>query len=390
MAANRPLPRTTPRSPHEEHATHGARRPGTVYTRPLMRCQADPSIRRVVIGNFQFPLGVYPVEDLTPAPGYSMAFEQADGGSEGEWEEWPDRYAYDIVISAERLPTLVRSLMSLFDGRVYPILDVLGQDAFREIDPFISYELVGPDLVFDAIREYGDYFFEDGMCGFGAMSEEPFLYMFVDEHKILTVRAEVSLKERVERVLHAFDLEQTEEVAGADAAAHEHRAVLKVKSEDERLLSSEEVVEQLKDSWRLLLNVDPDTNLDDEGKDVGPTHWRAIVRCALPDAPPRYAEVLFDANNLRHAEEVAFDALEDMSTKEEMHWDDAGVLTLDRVAAEQFKQVLANAGVTPESLESHGKKKSKSAASKRKTDAGEPAESISPEPGRVYAVRWLE
>lgn len=355
-----------------------------------MRCQADPSIRRVVIGNFQFPLGVYPVEDMTPAPGYSMAFEQADGGAEGEWEEWPDRYAYDIVISAERLPTLIRTLLSLFDGRVYPILDVLGQDAYREIDPFISYELVGPDRVFDALREYADYFFEDGMCGFGAMSEEPFLYMFVDEHKIVTVRAEVSLKERVERVLHAFDLEQTEEVAGADAAAHEHRAVLKVKNDDPALLTSEEVVERLKDNWRLLLNVDPDSNLDDEGKDLGPTHWRAIVRCSVADAPPRYAEVLFDANNLRHAEEVAFDALEDMATKEETHWEDAGVLTLDRVASEQFRQVLGNAGITPVPSEPSAKRKAKAPAPKRKSDAPEGPEPLSPEPGRVYGVRWLD
>ncbi len=355
-----------------------------------MRAQADPSIRRVVIGNFQFPLGVYPVEDMTPAAGYSMAFEQADGGAEGEWEEWPDRYAYDIVVSAERLPTLVRTLLSLFEGRVYPILDVLGQDSYREIDPFISYELVGADRVFDAIREYADYFYEDGMCGFGAMSEEPFLYLFVDEHKILTVRAEVSLKERVERVLHAFDLEQNEEVAGADAAAHEHRAVLKVKNDDTVLMSSEEVVERLKDNWRLLLNVDPDTNVDDEGKDLGATHWRAIVRCALADTAPRYAEVLFDANNLRHAEEVAFDALEDMATKEETHWEDAGVMTLDRVSAEQFKQVLASAGVTPESLEAPGKKKGKGSPTKRKSDAAEAGDALSPEPGRVYAVRWLE
>jgi hypothetical protein len=355
-----------------------------------MHCQADPSIRRVVIGNFQFPLGVYPVEDMTPVPGYSMAFEQADGGAEGEWEEWPDRYAYDVVVSAERLPTLVRTLLSLFDGRVYPILDVLGQDAYREIDPFISYELVGADRVFDAVREYADYFYEDGMCGFGAMSEEPFLYMFVDEHKIVTVRAEVSLKERVERVLHAFDLEQTEEVAGADAAAHEHRAVLKVKNDDATLLSSEEVVEHLKDSWRLLLNVDPDTNVDDEGKDVGPTHWRAIVRCALPDAPPKYAEVLFDANTLRHAEEVAFEALEDVAAKDAANWEDAGVLTLDRVAPEQFRQVLTNAGVTGTSLESTAKRKPKAKEPKRKTDASDAESALSPEPGRVYAVRWLD
>ncbi len=355
-----------------------------------MKCQADPSIRRVVIGSFQFPLGVYPVEDMTPAPGYTMTFEQADGGAEGEWEEWPDRYAYDIVVSAHRLPTLVRTLLSLFEGRVFPILDVLGQDAYREIDPFIAYELVGLDRVFDALRLFGDYFFEDGMAGFGAMSEEPFLYLFVDEHKIVTVRADVALKERVERILHAFDLEQTEEAAGADAAAHEHRSVLLSRKDDETLLTAEEIVEHLKDSWRLLLNVDPDANLDDEGKDLGPTHWRAVVRCAVPDGAPRYAEVLLDANNLRHAEEVAFDALEDLATREENQWEDAGVVSMDRLQAEQFNQVLAATGITTPPTDAPPRKKSKAGPAKRKTDASDVPDPASPEPGRVYAVRWLQ
>jgi hypothetical protein len=342
-----------------------------------MLCQADPSIRRVVLGSFQFPLGAYPVEEMTPKPGYSMTFEQADGGGEQDWEEWPDRYAYDIVISAERLPALMRTLLSLFEGRVFPILDVLGQDGYREIDPYIAYELVGLDRVFDAIRVFGDYLYEDGMCGFGAMSEEPFLYLFVDEHKIVTVRADAAIKERVERVLHAFDLEQTEEPLGADAAAHEHRSVLVVSDAKPDLLSAEEVVERLKDHWRLLLNVDPDTNVDDEGKDVGPTHWRAIVRCEPKEGDPRYVEMVFDANNLRHAEEVSFEAMEDFAQKEEPAWEDAVLVSMDRLRPEQFRQVMESAGF--------GAKKGKS---KRKNDAED--EESGPEPGRVYGTRWLK
>src|SRR5262245_43517478 len=64
----------------------------------VVTCKADPSIQRVARGTFQFPLGAYPVEDLSPKAGYSVHFEPADGddgsgeGENGEWEEWPDRY----------------------------------------------------------------------------------------------------------------------------------------------------------------------------------------------------------------------------------------------------------------------------------------------------------
>lgn len=307
----------------------------------MISCQADSSIQRVTHGTFQYPLGAYPVEPMTPKAGYSLHFEPADGDDgEGEWEEWPDRYVFDAVISAERVEPLCRMLFSLLHGRVYPILDVLGHDAYREIDPYIAYELVGLDRFTDAVRRFRDFFFEDGMCGFGALSEEPFFYVFVDEHKIVTIRAEPTLKERVEKVLSAFDLEQIEDPAGADAAAHEHRGVLRVPKDEPELLSPEEIVERLRDEWQLVLNVDPDTNVDDEGRELGSTPWRCMVRCEYESTFPRYVEVVLDAENLRQAEEQAFDAVDRLSESQDPMWKDAVIVSSDRLMPEQAQEIL--------------------------------------------------
>jgi hypothetical protein len=331
----------------------------------VVTCKADPSLQRITSDGFQFPLGAYPVEALTPKQGYSVHFEPADGDevglggdedSAGEWEEWPDRYVFDVVISAERVEPMCRMLFSLLQGRVYPILDVLGHDAYREIDPYISYDLVGLDRFTDAVRRFRDFLYEDGMCGFGAMSEEPFFYVFIDEHKIITIRAEPSLKEKVEKILAAFDLDAIEEPAGADAAAHEHRGVLSVPPDKPELLSQEEIVERLKEDWQLLLNVDPDTNVDDEGKELGRTAWRVIIRCEYEEPesnPPRYAEVLMEADNLRQAEELAFSAVDGLlegtggkpekGTQSEA-WEDAVIVTADRVTNDVMKELLDQAG----------------------------------------------
>ncbi len=462
----------------------------------------DPSIERVTVGDFQFPLGVYPVEEMKPKPGYVMHFEPADGGPEGEgsgergtgsgggdefggsgvgdhdpdvdaaggrgfgprgsgggggakkreerdeaddfgdadrseaergagsgaggeWEEWPDRYAYDIVISAERLPTLCRSLFMLLPGRVFPILDVLGQDAYREIDPYIAYDLVGLDLFLDGVREFGEFLYEDGMCGFGVMSEDPFLYVFIDEHKVVTVRAQPELKERVERVLHAFDLEMTESAAGADAAAHEHRSVLIAPPDRPELWTPEQVVEELQDRWRMLLNVDPDTNSDDAGHDLGITTWRALVRCEYETGPVRYAEAVFDAENLRQAERVAFTAIEDLTDREVAagkpspsasttsapasatagkkkdaeedtdDWRDAKLVIIDRITSKQLSQVLAQAGLSVEDGKLKPKPKPGQKALPGKTKPGKVEEPTTqsvgvPSAGRVYFARWLD
>lgn len=313
----------------------------------MPRCKADPSIKRVETDGFKFPLGVYPVESMNPRAGYTVLFEPADGGEDAdsgaEWEEWPDRYVFDIVVPADRVEPLCRMLFSLMPGRIYPILDVLGQDAYREIDPYISYDLLGSDRFLEVVRECRDMFFEDGMIGFGAMSEDPFFYVFVDEHKIITVRAQPELKERIEKILAAFDLEEMSEPAGADSAAHEHRGVL-LSDHSPDGLRFEEIVESLKDEWRLLLNVDSEKNLDEDGKELGTTPWRIVVRFDPEDrVPSSYVEVALAAPNLREAEENAVDVAARLLANVEPETHQPAIVIADRLSREQLSDLLKSA-----------------------------------------------
>jgi len=299
------------------------------------------------MGDMAFALGAYPVEPMTPQQGYEMLFEQADGDNEGEWEEWPDRYVFDIVISAERVEALVRHLLTLLPGRVYPILDVLGHDAFREVDPYVSYELVGLDRFTDTIRRFRGFFFEDGLVGFGAMSDEPFIYLFVDEHKIVTLRCLIEERERVEAILWAFDLEEVEKPAGADSALHEHRSVLDSPADEEDVLGFEEVIEELRDLWGLMLNVDPEGNVDDEGNDLGITAWRLLARADYDSEPMvRYVEVFLRATCLAEAEELAREAADELFDEEDRQPEVAAMVEVDRVGPKEFASMLGevNAG----------------------------------------------
>ena len=306
------------------------------------RCAVDETIERVTLDGVAFPLGAYPVEQVQPLQGFASEFESADAGNaDTEWELWPDRYVYDIVISADRLESLCRHLFSLLPARVFPILDFIGHDAYREVDPYISYELMGLDAFLDAVRRYKPFFFEDGMCGFGALSDDPFFYIFVDEHKIVTVRAAPELKEEVEAVLTAFDLQSVPEPAGADAAAHEHRGVLVSPREQPDLLSAEQIVEQLRDEWRLTLNVDAETNTDDEGRDLGLTPWRCVLRTLEDDVPRfRYAEVLLIAPNLAEAEELCFDAWVSLEAEKEAD-EGPDIVAADRMTETQLRELVA-------------------------------------------------
>jgi hypothetical protein len=310
---------------------------------PIARCAIDPAIDRVIMGDVAFPLGVYPVEAFEPVLGYAVDFESADldNGSDDELDQWPDRYVYDIVVPATRLRTVCYQLITMMPGRIFPILDYMGHDAFREIDPYIAYEPIGQDRFLDAFRRYQPFLLEDGMCGFGAMSESPFMYFFVDEHKVITVRVETAIKERVDRVLEALEIAQTAEPAGADAAAHEHRTALATPDDRPDLLSSDEAVEWLREEWRLTLNVDPEINLDDGGRELGFTPFRCLVRW-MPDGQPQYGEIIAVASCLAEAEELVFDASSGLVASDGFDQDIPTLISADRITAAQLGELLSD------------------------------------------------
>lgn len=318
--------------------------------------ELDSTLKRTTVEGFAFPLGVYPVEPMTPTPGYYSQFEAADGAEPfltggddafDDWEAWPDRYMFDALIDASRLPSLVRGLLTLLPARVYPILDVLGHDAYREIDPYVAYDPVGLDKVIEATRLYADWFYEDGLVGFGAMSIEPFVYVFIDEHKIATVRVELDLRDKVERLLQAFELQSVEEIVGADSSAHEHRSVLFCPPERADLVTPEELVERLRREWLLQLNVPGDTNPDDDGNELGVTDWRCVVRCLASDAgPEKYAEVFLRADSLDRAEQLATDSVI-ASGPDDDGWLEIDPVQCDRVRPEDFEKMLAKHATAP-------------------------------------------
>lgn len=303
-------------------------------------CQIDPTIERKSVKGFKFPLGVYPVEPMTPLPGFSSEFEPADNAEEmGDWEAWPDQYVFDIVMPADRVESFWHQVFAMMPGRIFPIIDYIGHDAYREIDPYMAYEPVGKEKIIDAIRQYRPFFFEDGMVGFGAVSEDPFFYIFVDEHKIVTIRVEPEFKTRVEKLLIAFDLESCDEPAGADSAAHEHRAILVTSPDRPDLLSSDEILERMRDTWRLVLNVDPESNVDDEGKELGNTFWRCLVRHATEQSPDdQYAELFLSSGSIRDAEELAHQGIID-TISDQGEWLDIVVITADRITPEQMEEI---------------------------------------------------
>ena len=304
----------------------------------------DNSLQRVAVADFAFPLGVIPAESVKPTQGYIVEFEAADGGESGDWEEWPDRYVYDVAVTATRLASLCRALFTLLPGRIYPILDILGNDAYREVDPYIAYDFVGVDHFLDGVRRHSGWLLEDGLVGFGAMCDDPFIYLSVDEHNLLTIRVETGQQEAVEKALAAFDLHALPDgPITIDTVSHEHRTTLSCPPERPDLMTSEEIIEELIDRWRLRLNIDRERNIDDDGRSLGLTAWRCLVRrFGEMDAHPEYAEALVVAHNYDEAELIALEAAldENPPADDDEAWPRDQVVIADRLRPEQLAQLM--------------------------------------------------
>jgi hypothetical protein len=310
-------------------------------SRPL--CASDPKLSRQAAANgFRYPLGCVPAENLEPREGYLVEFESSQ-------EEWPDCYMFDAVVSAEKVEPLVRDLLRLAPVRVTPILDVRGDDAYREIDPYLGVEEIHKQAVVDMLASARAFLLEDGHCGFGVVAEEPLFYLYVDDHKMVTVRVGLTDAAEVEEIFAAHDVPGDVEPIGVDAAAHDHLDTLWTDDNRRDLLDFYGMLDTLRYEWNLELNVDPATNVDDDGRRLGTSAWRVLLLLEPTQSPsgwrggaaPRgeaggkYAEILLAADCLQ-----AVDELIQQVGAQLPGYRLADLVTADRIRPDELAQML--------------------------------------------------
>jgi hypothetical protein len=262
-------------------------------------------LQRAVIGGFALPLGIDPGTMAAPVQGYTLAYTPGSGsrrgvenGREGGDEDTagepigaaeddaeggddPDTYVFHIVVSHEQLAPLVRSAFALLPEQVYGIVEIGSRDAYRSTDVYIGEEPISREEFIETWREFETLLLEDGTIGIGANSDEPFIEVFIDQWKGVAIHVPLDRREEVERVLHRLGLEEVPQTWGAggedeEGGGESHvRPVLDL--QDEYSPDIDELLLLLRQRWRLELNVDPETNVDERGRNLGLTLWHAVV-----------------------------------------------------------------------------------------------------------------
>ncbi|NCF40496.1 MAG: hypothetical protein GWP75_10315, partial [Planctomycetia bacterium] len=156
-----------------------------------------------------------------------------------------------------------------------------------------------------------------------------------------TIHCQTDLRDDVESILERHGLGTVSRIWLEDAfdeidPPYRMREILVM--EDEHSPDLDELLLQLRADWGLQLDVDPSSNVDDGGRELGHTLWHAIAMAdpAEPKSGGAYISIWATARSLDEAEELVEAAVEGSGD-----WIMAAMYSIERVAHDERPDELA-------------------------------------------------
>ncbi len=302
-------------------------------------------LQRVVIDGFALPLGFAPEQGTLKAPvqGYTVSYAVGE-------DDDTDTYSFHVVVTHERLREVLSKAFQLLPEQVYGIVEIGSRDAYRTTDVYLGDDLVSRSDFMRMWKQFEPFLLEDGAVAAGANSEEPFIEVFLDQWKGVTVHVPADRREDVEHMLQSLGLSEVPETWSEDEADAEKEDIADLFDEksyvrpvldtgDEFMPDVDELLMQLRHAWQLELNVDPRTNVDESGRSIGATLWYAVVIVSDSSGKPdsgAYVSIWATAGSLLEMERLVEEAL-----AEHREWEFGDIYTIDRVAFDERPEELS-------------------------------------------------
>ncbi len=292
-------------------------------------------LTRAVIGSFALPLGIEPLNLLAPNQGYTLEFHE---GEDGE----PDGWSFHVVASHDRMARLVREAFGLLSTEVSPIVEVGSRDAYRSMDVFLARQPIPVEDFLETWEAFEPVILEDASIGVGANTDDPCVEVFLDSWKGLLIHVPDEMRGQVETMLRRHALREVAETWPDDLEEEgppsQVREVLQI--EDEESPDLDEVLLQLRERWDLQLDVDPQGNLDEGGRELGNTLWYGIALCREAGGAEHggaYVTMWLTAGSVIEVESLAAHRMD-----QEGRWEFQAFYTLDRVAFDERPEELSD------------------------------------------------
>ncbi|MFO0828569.1 MAG: hypothetical protein U0572_10535 [Phycisphaerales bacterium] len=292
-------------------------------------------LERHRLGNYALPLGVEPNGLPEPVQGYTLTYQSSEN------DEEPDCYLFHVVVSHEKVKEIIDAAFTLLPSEVTPVLEIGSRDAYRSVDVYVAEEPVPLDDFLRTWYEFEEIVLEDVCLGCGANSEDPWVEIFIDSWKGVAIHVPIEWREKVEAMLHGLGLEEVPETwpEGLDKDPDVSRPREVLSLEDEESPDLDEMLLELCARWGLTLNVDPETNLDEGGRELGQTLWHAVVLAEPSEPDGTGADITFwaTAGSIGELDDLIGDWFDDHP-----EWTLRNVLAMDRVAFDERPDELAS------------------------------------------------
>ena len=105
---------------------------------------------------------------------------------------------------------------------MFALYEEFSYDAYRPTDTWVSEDPVSRDRLLQAWSTYATFFVEDGKCGFGGLSYEPAIEVFLEEHGALYLACGLEMKARVETALERLGIPECSSAVSIDNYDHQH------------------------------------------------------------------------------------------------------------------------------------------------------------------------
>lgn len=293
-------------------------------------------LERAVIDGFALPLGITPGPIKPPMPGYTIAYSSAR-------DDEPDTYSFYVTVSHEQVGPIVRRTFDLLPDAVYGIVEISSRDAYRPIDVYMGQEEIELRRFLSTWRQCEPVLLEDASIAAGANSENPFVEVFLDQWKGLSIIVPLTMRDDVEAALQEFDLDEVAQTwpTGTDNPALEESKIRPVLASDGGGGPDiDDILLMLRGEWQLELNIDPDRNVDEGGRELGMTLWHAIVGVESTDADtgdPADVSIWATAGSLTELETLIEDVL-----SRDNDWQNPEIYSTDRVAFDERPDELSD------------------------------------------------
>ncbi|MEZ6194224.1 MAG: hypothetical protein R3F20_00625 [Planctomycetota bacterium] len=192
---------------------------------PVVKIKSD--LERRVCGDVELPLGVELLDaSARLQEGFQSRFVTGD-------DRLDDQFEFRVVLNQARLYEAARILFErLLPDEVFATFEEFSNDAYRDVDAYASEEPVSKARFMQAWESYGPFFCEDGRTGFGGMSYEPLVEVFVEEHGSLYVASGLEMKDAVEAVVAELGVPERRDLVLVDQFEHDHRDILEISQEE--------------------------------------------------------------------------------------------------------------------------------------------------------------